>query len=80
MGSRRVVVARNNWLRRAPAILESYSTVYCIVFFFMISKVMHIIDLHNIIESVDSISRDGPDTPIYIILYKKLNNSEQEIF
>ena len=30
-----------------------------------------------IIESVDSISRDGPDTPIYIIHYKKQNNSEQ---
>ena len=25
-----------------------------------------------IIESVDSISRDGPDTPIYVIHYKKL--------
>ena len=25
----------------------------------------------SIIESVDSISRDGPDTPIYIIHYKK---------
>ena len=33
-----------------------------------------------IIESVDSISRDGPDTPIYIIHYKKRNNSEQEKF
>ena len=33
-----------------------------------------------IIESVDSISRDGPDTPIYIIHYKKRNNSEQENF
>ena len=34
---------------------------------------------HNqfIIESIDSISRDGPDTPIYIIHYKKRNNSEQ---
>ena len=31
----------------------------------------------SIIESVDSISRDGPDTPIYIIHYKKRNNSEQ---
>ena len=31
----------------------------------------------DIIESVDSISRDGPDTPIilYIIHYKKPNNS-----
>ena len=33
-----------------------------------------------IIESVDSISRDGPDTPTYIIHYKKRNNSEQENF
>ena len=33
-----------------------------------------------IIESVDSISRDGPDTPIYIIHDKKRNNSEQENF
>ena len=34
-----------------------------------------------IIQSVDSISRDGPDTPIYnIIHYKKRNNSEQENF
>ena len=31
---------------------------------------------YNIIESVDSISRDVPDTPIYIIHYKKRNNSE----
>ena len=30
-----------------------------------------------IIESIDSISRDGPDTPIYIIHYKKQNNSKQ---
>ena len=29
----------------------------------------------NIIESVDSISRDGPDTPIYVIHCKKPNNS-----
>ena len=29
-----------------------------------------------IIESVDSISRDGPDTPTYVIHYKKLNNSD----
>ena len=28
-----------------------------------------------IIESVDSISRDGPDTPIYVIHYKSLRNS-----
>ena len=33
-----------------------------------------------IIESVDSISRDGPDTPINIIHYKKRNNSEQVKF
>ena len=36
--------------------------------------------MYIIIESVDSISRDGPDTPIYIIHYKKRNNSEQEKF
>ena len=29
----------------------------------------------TIIESVDSISRDGPDTPIHVIHYKKPNNS-----
>ena len=34
-------------------------------------------DLFNIIESVDSISRDGPDTPIYIIHCKKPKISEQ---
>ena len=28
-----------------------------------------------IIESVDSISRDGPDTPIYVIHYKMTDNS-----
>ena len=28
-----------------------------------------------IIESVDSISRDGPDAPIYVIHYKSLKNS-----
>ena len=33
-----------------------------------------------IIESVDSISRDGPDTPIYVIQYKKLKNSAQVRF
>ena len=33
-----------------------------------------------IIESVDSISRDGPDTPIYIIHYKKRNNSKEVKF
>ena len=37
-------------------------------------------DGRTIIESVDSISRDDPDTPIYIIHYKKRNNSEQENF
>ena len=31
----------------------------------------------DIIESVDSISRDGPDTPIYAIHYKKPKNSDQ---
>ena len=30
-----------------------------------------------IIESVDSISRDGPDIAIYVIHYKNINNSEQ---
>ena len=30
-----------------------------------------------IIESVDSISRDGPDTPIYVIYYIKPKTSEQ---
>ena len=30
-----------------------------------------------IIESVDSTSRDGPDTPIYAIHYKKPKNSDQ---
>ena len=34
--------------------------------------------VHKIIESVDSISRDGPDTPIYVIHYKKPKISEQE--
>ena len=33
-----------------------------------------------IIESVDSISRDGLDTPIYIIHYKKRNNSKKVKF
>ena len=28
----------------------------------------------SIIESVDSISRDGPDTPIYVMHYKMQNN------
>ena len=32
-----------------------------------------------IIESVDSISRDAPDTPIYVIHYKKPKISEQTI-
>ena len=31
----------------------------------------------SIIESVDSISRDGPDTSIYVIHYKKSKISEQ---
>ena len=31
-----------------------------------------------IIESVDSISRDGPDTPIYGIHYKNLNVSQSK--
>ena len=32
-----------------------------------------------IIESVDSISRDGPDTPIYV-MQNKLENSVQVVF
>ena len=32
---------------------------------------IYYIAFYSIIESVDSISRDGPDTPIYIIHYKK---------
>ena len=36
--------------------------------------------MHNIIESVDSISRDGPDTPIYVIRYKKRINSDLVAF
>ena len=35
---------------------------------------------HLIIESVDSISRDGPDTPIYVIQHKNLKNSAQVRF
>ena len=31
----------------------------------------------EIIELVDSISRDGPDTPIYVIHYKKSKISEE---
>ena len=31
----------------------------------------------GIIESLDSISRDGPDTPIYAIQHKNLKNSAQ---
>ena len=34
----------------------------------------------HIIESVDSISRDGPDTPIYLIQHKNLKNSAQVRF
>ena len=33
-----------------------------------------------IIESVDFISRDGTDTPIYVIHYKLLKNSAQVQF
>ena len=36
--------------------------------------------VRHIIESVDSISRDGPDTPIYVIHHKKPNISEQILF
>ena len=32
----------------------------------------------SIIESVDSISRDGPDTPIYVIHYKSQNLSTKD--
>ena len=32
-------------------------------------------NLLYIIEWVDSISRDGPDTPIYVIQHKNLKNS-----
>ena len=35
------------------------------------------VNIPVIIESVDSISRDGPDIAIYVIHYKNLNNSEQ---
>ena len=34
----------------------------------------------GIIELVDSISRDGPDTPIHEVHYKRQNNSEQVKF
>ena len=36
---------------------------------------MYSLDMY-IIESVDSISRDGPDIAIYVIHYKNINNSE----
>ena len=36
--------------------------------------------IYFVIESVDSISRDGPDTLIYIIHYKKRNNSKEVKF
>ena len=32
-----------------------------------------------IIESVDSISRDGPDTPVYVIHYKMTQDSELSV-
>ena len=52
---------------------DSVTTVYCMD--------LHVTTCIFIIrESVDSISRDGPDMPIYIIHYKKRNNSEQENF
>ena len=35
------------------------------------------LELYSIIESVDSISRDGPNTPICVIHYKNCNNSVQ---
>ena len=38
--------------------------------------IIHVIVLcFTIIELVDSISRDGPDTPICVICYKNCNNS-----
>ena len=43
-------------------------------------KYYNIHTVAGIIGSVDSKYRDGPDTPIYIIHYKKRNNSEQENF
>ena len=58
--------------------------VRCCLHWYQSAKISHNnhYTLHHniIIESVDSISRDGPDTPIYIIHYKKRNNSEQENF
>ena len=41
-----------------------------------IKLIISIVAINSIIESVDSISRDGPDTPIYIIHYKKRNISD----
>ena len=38
---------------------------------------MHVPSSGSTIESVDSISRAGPDTPICIIHYKNCNNSVQ---
>ena len=38
-------------------------------------KLMHKNPKKIIIESVDSISRDGPDTPIYVVHYKSSKNS-----
>ena len=64
---------------RQQALQLSRTYVLAIVFVIYV-KFQDIILLYIIIESVDSISRDGPDTPIYIIHYKKRNNSEQENF
>ena len=56
-----------------------YMHVHLHVFVYILTvQVLHFI--HCIIELVDSISRDGPDTPIFVIHYKKRNNSEQVSF
>ena len=56
-------------------LLHVYACIYAVN-----QRWHNILNTCTIIESVDSISRDGPDTPIYIIHYKKRNNSEQENF
>ena len=63
-------------------VLITPTTLVCLLFSTAIPTSLFIKQLFFIlvIESVDSISRDGPDTPIYIIHYKKRNNSEQENF
>ena len=44
---------------------------------FLLYNIIIIIIHKVIIESVDSISRDGMDTPIYVIRYKHPNISKQ---